>query len=77
MVFYSALASLFAHYDIRIILLLLQPCEQFTASLNLHDGALHGRKHYLMCKNWTGKTTWIEDDDLFSETRNGAWASAS
>ena len=77
MVFYSSLASLFANYGIRIVLLLLQPCEQFTASLNLHDGALHGRKHYLMCKNRTGRTTWIEDDDLFSEKRNGASASAS
>lgn len=27
---------------------------QFTASLNLHDGAMHGRKHYLMCKDRTG-----------------------
>ncbi|KAL7530666.1 hypothetical protein ACHAXR_004432 [Thalassiosira sp. AJA248-18] len=45
---------------------------QFTASLNLHDGAMHGRKHYLMCKNVKSKTTWLEDDDLFSETRKGA-----
>ena len=36
---------------------------QFTASLNLHDGAMHGRKHHLMCKNVKGKTTWLEDDD--------------
>lgn len=27
---------------------------QFTASLNLHDGAMHGRKHYLMRKDRTG-----------------------
>eukprot|EP00581_Thalassiosira_minuscula_P002226 CAMPEP_0183744096 /NCGR_PEP_ID=MMETSP0737-20130205/65556_1 /TAXON_ID=385413 /ORGANISM="Thalassiosira miniscula, Strain CCMP1093" /LENGTH=731 /DNA_ID=CAMNT_0025979731 /DNA_START=439 /DNA_END=2635 /DNA_ORIENTATION=- len=42
---------------------------QFTASLNLHDGAMHGRKHYLMYKNRMGKTTWLEDDDdeLFLE----------
>ena len=25
---------------------------QFTASLNLHDGAMHGRKHHLMCKDF-------------------------
>ena len=31
---------------------------QFTASLNLHDGALMGRCHYLMCKHLT-ETTWI------------------
>eukprot|EP00580_Thalassiosira_gravida_P007535 CAMPEP_0201638752 /NCGR_PEP_ID=MMETSP0493-20130528/17492_1 /ASSEMBLY_ACC=CAM_ASM_000838 /TAXON_ID=420259 /ORGANISM="Thalassiosira gravida, Strain GMp14c1" /LENGTH=119 /DNA_ID=CAMNT_0048111913 /DNA_START=243 /DNA_END=602 /DNA_ORIENTATION=- len=36
---------------------------QFTASLNLHDGAMHGRKHYLMCKNTLGKTTWVTDED--------------
>ena len=32
---------------------------QFTASLNLHDGALMGRCHYLMCKHLT-ETTWID-----------------
>ncbi|KAL3827102.1 hypothetical protein ACHAXA_002337 [Cyclostephanos tholiformis] len=36
---------------------------QFTASLNLHDGAHHGRTHYLMCKNLIERTTWLEDDD--------------
>jgi ribosomal protein S18 acetylase RimI-like enzyme len=36
---------------------------QFTASLNLHDGAHQGRTHYLMCKNIIERTTWIEDDD--------------
>jgi len=46
---------------------------QFTASLNLHDGAMHGRKHYLLCKNRPGMITWLEEDDLFSETRKGAW----
>mmetsp|Transcript_16143 Transcript_16143/g.34897 ORF Transcript_16143/g.34897 Transcript_16143/m.34897 type:complete len:674 (+) Transcript_16143:208-2229(+) len=45
---------------------------QFTASLNLHDGAMHGRKHYFLCKNRTGRTTWFEDDDLFSEMRKGS-----
>ncbi|KAL3790873.1 hypothetical protein HJC23_004503 [Cyclotella cryptica] len=38
---------------------------QFTASLNLHDGALMGRCHYLMCKNRTGKTTWLDNHGLF------------
>mmetsp|Transcript_5481 Transcript_5481/g.7987 ORF Transcript_5481/g.7987 Transcript_5481/m.7987 type:complete len:610 (+) Transcript_5481:202-2031(+) len=32
---------------------------QFTASLNLHDGAMHGRKHHLMCKHGNDKTTWL------------------
>ena len=32
---------------------------QFTASLNLHDGAMHGRKHHLMCKHVTEQTTWL------------------
>jgi len=32
---------------------------QFTASLNLHDGAMHGRKHRLMCKHVNDKTTWL------------------
>ena len=41
---------------------------QFTASLNLHDGAMHGRKHYLMCKNVCEKTTWLDDDiDIFAD----------
>ena len=44
---------------------------QFTASLNLHDGAMHGRKHHLMCKNLS-RATWLEDDDLFSDSRRGA-----
>ncbi|KAL3788407.1 hypothetical protein ACHAW5_001019 [Stephanodiscus triporus] len=36
---------------------------QFTASLNLHDGATRGRTHYLMCKNLTERTTWLEEDE--------------
>ncbi|KAK1748652.1 hypothetical protein QTG54_000591 [Skeletonema marinoi] len=32
---------------------------QFTASLNLHDGAMHGRKHHLMCKHVNDKTKWL------------------
>ena len=37
---------------------------QFTASLNLHDGALMGRCHYLMCKDMTAKNTRTEDERL-------------
>ena len=45
---------------------------QFTASLNLHDGAMHGRKHFLMCKNVCEKTTWLDDDiDIFADSREG------
>jgi hypothetical protein len=36
---------------------------QFTTSLNLHDGANKGRKHYLMHKKLTRNQTWHE---LFS-----------
>jgi ribosomal protein S18 acetylase RimI-like enzyme len=36
---------------------------QFTASLNLHDGATQGRKHHLMCKNLVERLTWLEDND--------------
>ncbi|KAL9180460.1 LOW QUALITY PROTEIN: hypothetical protein ACHAXT_008430 [Thalassiosira profunda] len=45
---------------------------QFTASLNLHDGAMHGRKHFLMCKN-VRQATWLDGDNyfLFSESREG------
>ena len=44
---------------------------QFTASLNLHDGAMQGRKHYLMCKNVSDKTTWLDDGDfLFSDRKS-------
>jgi ribosomal protein S18 acetylase RimI-like enzyme len=31
---------------------------QFTCALNLHDGALMGRCHHLMCKHLTDQTTW-------------------
>lgn len=31
---------------------------EFTRSLGLHDGALKGRKHYLMCKN-IQDSTWV------------------
>ena len=30
---------------------------QFTESLNLHDGAMNGRKHYLMCKQLNKRKT--------------------
>ena len=36
---------------------------QFTATLNLHDGALMGRCHNLMCKHLTEETTWILGSD--------------
>jgi len=38
---------------------------QFTASLLLHDGALMGRCHYLMCKHLTEHTTWVDNDGFF------------
>ena len=34
-------------------------CDQFTTSLNLHDGATKGRKHYLMYKHLVPNPTWI------------------
>mmetsp|Transcript_15347 Transcript_15347/g.32206 ORF Transcript_15347/g.32206 Transcript_15347/m.32206 type:complete len:98 (-) Transcript_15347:66-359(-) len=44
---------------------------QFTACLNLHDGAMHGRKHYLMCKH-IKKATWKDDGCLiFSSGQRG------
>lgn len=33
---------------------------EFTTVLGLHDGALCGRCHYLMCKHLTEQTTWID-----------------
>jgi ribosomal protein S18 acetylase RimI-like enzyme len=33
---------------------------QFTCALNLHDGALMGRCHHLMCKHLTDQTTWLK-----------------
>lgn len=36
---------------------------QFTASLNLHDGATHGRSHFLMCKNLVDRATWLDNDE--------------
>ncbi len=36
---------------------------QFTASLNLHDGATQGRKHHLMCKNLVERPTLLEGND--------------
>lgn len=38
---------------------------QFTCALNLHDGALMGRCHYLMCKHLTEKTTWIDGNGRY------------
>lgn len=38
---------------------------QFTASLNLHDGATQGRKHHLMIKNFVERLTWLDDNDSF------------
>eukprot|EP00978_Attheya_sp_CCMP212_P007675 scaffold17814_cov53-Attheya_sp.AAC.2 len=33
--------------------------EEFTISLNLHDGATKGRKHYLLHKHVTPEPTWL------------------
>jgi ribosomal protein S18 acetylase RimI-like enzyme len=38
---------------------------QFTASLNLHDGATQGRKHHLMSRNFVESLTWLHDNDSF------------
>jgi ribosomal protein S18 acetylase RimI-like enzyme len=40
---------------------------QFTASLNLHDGALMGRCHYLMCKDMPAKATRTEEKRLSAD----------
>ena len=32
---------------------------EFTTSLNLHDGATKGRKHFLMCKHLITCPTWL------------------
>jgi len=37
---------------------------EFTAKLNLHDGATKGRSHYLLHKKITRHQTWIESESL-------------
>lgn len=36
--------------------------DEFTTSLNLHDGATKGRKHFLLCKHLCEKPTWLPVD---------------
>lgn len=33
--------------------------DEFTTSLNLHDGATKGRKHFLLYKHLTSSPTWL------------------
>ncbi len=33
--------------------------EEFTTSLDLHDGATKGRKHFLLCKHLSDNPTWL------------------
>lgn len=42
--------------------------EEFTRSLNLHDGATKGRNHYLLQKHLL-PPTWIPDAHLESQQR--------
>lgn len=36
---------------------------EFTTSLNLHDGATKGRRHYLLYKNLIRNPTWLPAQD--------------
>jgi len=36
---------------------------EFTTSLNLHDGATKGRRHYLLYKNLVQNPTWLPVPD--------------
>ena len=36
--------------------------QEFTTSLNLHDGATRGRCHHLLCKHLCPNPTWLEDE---------------
>ena len=44
--------------------------QEFTTSLNLHDGATKGRRHYLLSKELSPSQTWREPD-LLDETPSG------
>lgn len=41
--------------------------EEFTRSLNLHDGATRGRNHYLLMKNLL-QPTWLPDYEFEIQT---------
>lgn len=45
--------------------------EEFTTSLNLHDGATKGRNHHLLFKHLTDVPTWIEPAEVSSESSGG------
>lgn len=36
---------------------------EFTTSLNLHDGATKGRRHYLLYKNLIRNPTWLPEPE--------------
>ena len=42
--------------------------EEFTRSLNLHDGATKGRNHFLLCKDLR-QPTWMPDMGLETSQR--------
>lgn len=54
--------------------------DEFTTSLNLHDGATKGRRHYLLYKNLTQNPTWIPVQDgqtkgqILSRVDTATWA---
>jgi ribosomal protein S18 acetylase RimI-like enzyme len=44
--------------------------DEFTTSLNLHDGATKGRRHYLLYKNLTRNPTWLPVQDEQTKRQN-------
>lgn len=55
---------------------------EFTTSLNLHDGATKGRRHYLLYKNLIRNPTWLPEADedttkrhSLSKVDTATWAS--
>lgn len=45
---------------------------EFTTSLNLHDGATKGRRHYLLYKNLIRNPTWLPDREETAGRRGGS-----
>jgi len=44
--------------------------QEFTTSLNLHDGATQGRRHHLLCKHLTTRPTWLNDNNETNNNNN-------
>jgi len=47
--------------------------EEFTYKLNLHDGYIKGRCHYLMVKHYVKNPTWLDESESESSSSGFVW----